>query len=372
MNWEYLRQIYQRYFTFSRSERYGVIVLCSIILILILLSYLIPLFDKPETYDSTEFRRIIQEMEEQKSNPVEVKSGRLFSFNPNSITKEELDSLPLPGNVKNNILKYREKGGVFKDKESFRRIYGMNDSIYICFEPYLIIDKIIEEKATESAHTQIETRDSMFFFDPNTASDSDLVMLGLKAWQAGNIIKYREKGGKFRTESDLAKIYGIDSALYKSVLPWIKIPELKDAAATQAQKDPAKLIIELNSADSVILVSLPGIGPVMASRIIKYRQALGGFYSSTQLLEIYGMKPETYELIRSKVEADTNLIQKISINFAEYDELAKHPYITGAEAKNIIKHRNKSGSFETCSELESKKVIEGATYIKVRPYLKVD
>src|SRR5665647_1059817 len=48
--------------------------------------------------------------------------------------------------------------------------------------------------------------------------------------------------------------------------------------------------LDLNSADSLHLLEIPGIGPVFASRIIRYRTLLGGYYAVDQLREVYGMR----------------------------------------------------------------------------------
>jgi len=248
----------------------------------------------------------------------------------------------------------------------------MNDSIFRSIEPYLIIEQSRYEKPKEPEPKTSDTIREMFFFDPNTASEDDLQKLGLTFWQAGNILKYRDKGGEFRSESDLSKIYGIDSTTFQTISPWVRIENINRKEALKSPTITMSRIIELNSSDSSMLVDLPGIGPIMASRIIKFRQALGGYCTIRQLLEIYGMNPETFELIEAKVAVDTNLISRLSLNFSDYDELAKHPYISGTDARNIIKFRNKNGSYETCSELESKKVIDGNAYNKLRPYLKVN
>ena len=50
---------------------------------------------------------------------------------------------------------------------------------------------------------------------------------------------------------------------------------------------------EINAADTLNFRTLKGIGEVLSSRIVKYRKLLGGFYSTHQLTEVYGVEPET-------------------------------------------------------------------------------
>jgi len=83
--------------------------------------------------------------------------------------------------------------------------------------------------------------------------------------------------------------------------------------------------LELNSCDTSDLARLPGIGKVLSSRIIKYRNLLGGYVSREQLLEVYGLSRETYDIIRDKVKADSTLAEKIDINSCDYKRLSKLP-----------------------------------------------
>ncbi|MDD2696118.1 MAG: ComEA family DNA-binding protein [Anaerolineales bacterium] len=60
-------------------------------------------------------------------------------------------------------------------------------------------------------------------------------------------------------------------------------------------------LIDLNTATQAELESLPGIGPVLSRRIIAYRNAYGPFLTVEDLLKVYGIKPETFELIRDLI-----------------------------------------------------------------------
>ncbi len=101
-------------------------------------------------------------------------------------------------------------------------------------------------------------------------------------------------------------------------------------------------IVQLNTADSIDLVSLPGIGPYYAKKIIEYRSQLGGFASREQLMEIRGIDRQRYEMFAGRVSADTNLINRNSIKEATYEQLAKNPYIGGYLARSIIRFREEN------------------------------
>jgi DNA uptake protein ComE-like DNA-binding protein len=85
--------------------------------------------------------------------------------------------------------------------------------------------------------------------------------------------------------------------------------------------------IDLNIADTSDLSRLPGAGPVLSERIIRYRSALGGFFSPAQLTEVYGISDSLYNCIGNYLLADTMNIQKLDLNSVSLKQLEKHPYI---------------------------------------------
>lgn len=60
-------------------------------------------------------------------------------------------------------------------------------------------------------------------------------------------------------------------------------------------------VVSLNSASKDELMSLPGIGPVLAEKIIQYRVAQGGFSHIDQLLEIDDIGEQLVNNIRDRV-----------------------------------------------------------------------
>ena len=133
-----------------------------------------------------------------------------------------------------------------------------------------------------------------------------------------------------------------------------------------------KSLLEINSSDSAALVRLPGIGPVLSVRIIKYRNLIGGFVSVNQLKEVYGLKEETFDMISSRVYADSLLIRKIKINKAGYRELIKHPYFKREEVSGILKYRELQGRITRIEDLIENNLISPETLKKIRGYLDFD
>ena len=169
-------------------------------------------------------------------------------------------------------------------------------------------------------------------------------------------------------KSNLRKSMALKVILMDSLLKYIEIAAPQEIAKPKVYSAERK-VIELNSADTVALKSLPGIGSVLSRRIIKYRDLLGGFYSAKQLLEVYGLSPECLQKVESLLTIDTLKIKKLDINFSSAEELAAHPYVGKKPGREIVNFRSKKGLIADPAVLLEKKVFERQQFEKIRPYL---
>lgn len=127
--------------------------------------------------------------------------------------------------------------------------------------------------------------------------------------------------------------------------------------------------IPFSEVDSIVLQIVPGIGPGSAGRIIKYRENLGGFHSIYQLSEVYGMKPETIELMWEFFEFNPFIFRKIKLNQITIEEISSHPYVTYGEAKVIVAYRNQHGNFRAVEDLLKIRIFKEEWIKKLAPYL---
>jgi len=213
----------------------------------------------------------------------------------------------------------------------------------------------------------------LFRFDPNTASREELQKLGLSSREASVIINYRNKGGKFRNSRDLEKIYTLSRESYLRIRDCVSIRPSSEIAVNSASSaagvlspennsktlkdtsggsgyiplNTSELIsrnkLELNSADSADLVSLPGIGPFFASRILDYRKRLGGFVFPEQLMEVYGIDKERFSVFKSRIWADSTKIKRLNLSDVTSEQLSANPYIGAYAARSIVKFREQAG-----------------------------
>lgn len=137
----------------------------------------------------------------------------------------------------------------------------------------------------------------------------------------------------------------------------------------QRPKSPQLNKMSFSDADSVVLQIVPGIGQTMAGRVVKFRENIGGLYSKDQLLEVYGMTPEVLEKVFEYFEFVPEIKNKILINQADVNTLAKHPYINYGSAKVIIAFRDQHGPYQSSDDLLKIKIFNAEWVDRLKPYL---
>lgn len=233
-----------------------------------------------------------------------------------------------------------------------------------------------------------------FDFDPNTISKETWVQFGLTEAQADVVMFYQERGGRFRKKEDLRKVYVVSEEFYRSVEPYIfikqtssempekrgekqdfvsyktkNIKEKKEISfvSVKADKDYR---ININTADTSEWKKLKGIGSALSSRIIKFRESLGGFYDINQVGEVYGIEEDVFDAFKENLlSPDPHSLRKIDINQLTADELSKHPYISKKEARMIVNFREQHGDFKDKEDFDKIKGINKDKVSKILPYL---
>lgn len=225
---------------------------------------------------------------------------------------------------------------------------------------------------------------SRFPFDPNTADSTELLALGLEPWQVRNIYKYRAKGGVFRKKEDFGRVYGLTNRQYRDLAPLIRIgsdyqpytsrgyqnvPYDEAPDSVPGRRFPAKLRqgerIDLNDADTVLLLKVPGIGPYFARQIVRARKMLGGFYSVRQLLEIQDMPEEALPYF----EVNPAKVHRLNVNKLSLVELRRHPYINYYQAKAIVDYRRLYGEIHDMGQLKLMKYFTPDDFERLRHYI---
>jgi competence protein ComEA len=248
----------------------------------------------------------------------------------------------------------------------------------------------------------------LFDFDPNVIERADWLRLGLTDRQVDGIERYREKGGRFRSKQDLARMYSLHVEQVEMLMPHVLLPDslpardryarrhrsdrprdahtgwVPDAARSTSDQDrpvrggrpdrPTHRAVEVNTADSLLLVQLPGIGPSFARGILKYREKLGGYRSLDQFAEVYVLmdKPDALARLAELLVIDTLMVRRLPINTCTVEQLAAHPYAGWKVAKPLIAYRQHHGPFKQLSDIRACVAVDEAVFRKLAPYLTVE
>jgi len=237
---------------------------------------------------------------------------------------------------------------------------------------------------TPVAESDSNKHHQRFYFDPNTIDAAGWAALGVPERTIRTITHYREKGGQFRRKEDLLRIYGLTPALANVLLPYVRI------GATVAARDtdhpagtafPPRLPykggkrfpeLDINTADSMQWEALPGIGPVLAARIVKFRDKLGGFYAIAQIGETFGLPDSTFNKIQPYLKLSTVSLKKLDLNQTDEKSLAQHPYIRYKLARLIVLYRSNHGLFRRPEDLLGIPLVDDSIYRKIEHYIKTE
>lgn len=302
-----------------------------------------------------------------------------FAFDPNTVSLPDLQRLGLSRKQASAFLAYRSKakyGRAFRQPEDLRRLGTLSDEQ----KDHLIsLAEITPEEEKPTAPPQ------RFRFDPNTISADSFAMLGFPAWQAKSLLRYRgDRPVTFRRPTDLRRVKSLDSALVEAVLSLVSIapepssapasaPENGTAAAPKTYSYAPRLPLpdagsfDVNTSDTTAWKSLPGIGSYRAKRIVRFREALGGFSSIDQIATTRGLPDSTFSAIRDFLKISP-VPRPIPINRATYDELNKHPYINRNLANSIVQNRAKFGRFNGPEDLRRLRLITEDNLLLLLPY----
>ena len=148
-----------------------------------------------------------------------------------------------------------------------------------------------------------------------------------------------------------------------------RLTSYSQPAYQRTEKFTEGTIVELNTADTTILKKVPGIGSAFAKRIVGYRALLGGYYSVTQLGEVYGIDEDRYQAFIPWFTADPSFIKKLEINTLPQDSLPRHPYISYAQARVIRQLRRQKGKLTGWENLQLLNEFTESDKTRLQPYI---
>lgn len=140
--------------------------------------------------------------------------------------------------------------------------------------------------------------------DLNRADKAELMQLPqVSDRRAEQIIAAREENGGFASSEDLRKVKGIGPKRQEQMRPWVRVDgdeQMVKPPPKGAKKESPDEPIDVNAANAEELQKLPGIGKVMASRIVAEREK-APFRSAEDLRRVPGIGAKTLEKLRPLV-----------------------------------------------------------------------
>ena len=341
-----------------------------------------------------------------------------FRFNPNTITLDSLQLLGFTQRQAQTILNYRSKGGKFRRREDFARMYTVDSAMYASLEGYIFIpdkDSVAGKNSpvrkkgapgtgnasagemvskegvsgTGSPTVGKMVQEKGVFGTGNASAEKLVSKEGVSGTGSPTVGKMVQEKGVFGTGNasaeKLVSKEGVSGT--GSLIVGRKVREngnngtgMNGGGNTGAiyggKVERNRYVCNLNTADSAALVELYGIGGHFARKILEYRERLGGsFVDKRQLMEIDGFGRERYERIEGYVIVDGRDVKGFSLLGADRRALERHPYIGPYAARGILTYIRIRGKgvfadeLQLLEELVKEHVLTENNALRLREYL---
>lgn len=263
-------------------------VLLSLLVLLIVANLILPSFTKETTYDFSAFEKEIIAFEKTRQEikkkswstryPTKRAYGnsgagapeqshlRPFPFDPNAMTAADWQRLGLTERQIRMLTNFRNKGGTFRSKADFKKMYCISAAEYEVLAPVITLPETAERPAFPNRSPRTDARETQPVIDLNTATTDELIALnGIGEYVAGKIVAYRSALGGFLRLEQLLEIPKIDSVLFRKIAPQLSV----NPRAIRRK--------DVNNASFDELRSHPYIGYNIALSLTNYRKEHGPF-----------------------------------------------------------------------------------------------
>lgn len=293
------------YFGFTRREFNGVMVLIVLIVLIMSFPYLYGLIKEEEHVTEAEQQAVLalallekESLSHKKEygfeQPTVKRKISLFAFDPNTIGLEEWEKLGLSEKQARAILKYKAKGGQFRNKEGLRKMYTISEQMYQRLEPYIKIEDDFESSSglkSKIYAKQVYKKALPVLIEVNGADTIALDQIkGIGMTFANRIIKYRERLGGFYKKEQLMEVFGLDSVKYE---------EIKDQVIVDATKLKR---INVNTAELADFKNHPYIRYKQVNALIQYRKQHGNYSNIADLNKVAILNQETINRLATYLE----------------------------------------------------------------------
>jgi DNA uptake protein ComE-like DNA-binding protein len=263
---------WKAYFIFSKKEQRGVMVLGCLLLGSLAIGYFFPAKKKVDT----------------STIPINAK---LFYFDPNTIDSMEALRLGIPQKQVNTLLRYRNKGGRFYNKEDIAKLYGLKKELVEKLVPYVVIQNKERNTQYRNKLPAAYKNEDDWSIDINTSDEKQWAMqTKLNASVIKNIIQYRNYLGGFTKLNELKKVYGLNEADYYLLKPHLKLGKInnhKPNASTMSFEQWKQVGI---------------FGDREIVKILRIRKENGGYIGWKELVILFDLTEAQAEMLQATIQ----------------------------------------------------------------------
>jgi len=273
-------------------------------------------------------------------------------------------------------------------------------ALVVYLKPVQPVDFSAFEKAASEYYAALDQRNEPepvaepFFFDPNQANESEFGQLGLSSRVAQSIIRYREKGGRFKKATDFKKIYLLSAEDYERLEPWIKIgvAQEKRSVYASSKNNNSVQVFELfefdpNKVGEEELLQL-GMPRAAARSVVAYRNKGGLFRKKEDLKKIYTLPEDVYATLEPYIQIEAMVPENkpatrsftapgkaaltvIDANLASLSDWQNLPGIGAWRAQQIVAYRERLGGFVKVAQVAEVKSMPDSIYQQIKPYVSI-
>ena len=225
---------------------------------------------------------------------------------------------------------------------------------------------------------------SLFLFNPNTAKENELSLLGLTQKQINTLLNYRSKGGTFACKDDFRKLYGIRYRQFQILRPFIDLPEKEthNKAQKQSPKDDSTkntlFKFDPNFITEEDMYRL-GFYTKQIESFIKMRNEGKKFYVKQDFAALYFVDEKKFKELEPYINIDIKKLlghEAYNLNTITADELVSTIDISEKDAQKIIEMRTELGGFYSVYQLSDCGIAYNlaqkyADYLFVAPSFKI-
>ncbi len=249
------------------------------------------------------------------------------------------------------IVRYRSSLGGFDSVAQLGQVYGLRAETFAAIQPQLFVNPLTRQEVPLPRPERAASRD-VPRVEINQARAEDFAQLpGIGKVLSQRIVNFRQAKGGFTSVDEISRVYHLEAETFQRIRPYLYLDKPEPSALSRGQTAetsavPAGQPLDLNRASAAELAGIPGIGPKLAPRIIKFRDLLGHYATVEQLKSVYGLSAENYQRMAPYLTVgDLAAYPKKPLNQASARELAFLPGIDQYQAENLIKAREQQGFF---------------------------